>query len=141
MQEASSTPLNCAEQKLARFAQDHSENALADYYYALAIWKRDRGSQDPDALEHAQALLEKSSAIDPKLDVAYLQLGNLYFFRGSFQEALAAYQKAIAANPLGSEAHYRLGLAYKRIGDGAKAQVEFEQYKQLDKTEAATIER
>jgi tetratricopeptide (TPR) repeat protein len=141
MQEASSTPLNCAEQKLARFAQDQPENALADYYYALAIWKRDRGSQDPDALEHAQALLEKSSAIDPKLDVAYLQLGNLYFFRGSFQEALAAYQKAIAANPLGSEAHYRLGLAYKRIGDGAKAQVEFEQYKQLDKTEAATIER
>jgi Flp pilus assembly protein TadD len=141
MQEASSTPLPCTEQKLARFAQDQPENALANYYYALALWKRDRGSENSDTLGHIQALLEKSSAIDPKLDVAYLQLGNLHFARGRFQEAVAAYQKAISANPLGSEAHYRFGLTYKRIGDGVKAQGEFEQYKQLDKTEGATIER
>jgi len=141
MQESSSTPLPCAEQKLARFAQDRPENALANYYYALALWKRDRGSKDPDTLQHAEELLKKATEIDPKLDVAYLQLGYLQFSRGSFQEALAAYRKAIAINPLGSEVHYRLGLAYKRIGDAAKAQVEFEQYKELDKTEAVTIER
>jgi hypothetical protein len=32
-------------------------------------------------------------------------------------------------------------LTYKRIGEEAKAQREFGQYKQLDKSEAATIER
>jgi len=141
MQEAASGPLPCAEQKLARFAQDQPEDAFANYYYALALWKRNRGSENSDALKHAEALLEKASMFDPKLDAAYLQLGNLHFERGAFEEAVAAYQKAIATNPAGSEAHYRLGLAFKRIGQEAKAQREFDQYKQLDKTETATIER
>jgi len=141
MQEATSTPLPSIEQKLARFAQNHPENALANYYYALALWKRDRGSENPDALRQVESLLLKSLAIDPKLDQAYLQLGNLYFARGAFQEAVAAYQKAVVGNPAGSEAHYRLGLTYKRIGEGAKAQREFEEYKQLDKMETALIER
>ena len=140
MQEAASGPLPCAEQKLARFAQDQPENAFANYYYALALWKRNRGAENPDALRHAETLLEKASTIDPRLDAAYLQLGNLHFARGAFHEAVAAYQKAIATNPAGSEAHYRLGLAFKRIGEEAKAQNEFEQYKQLDKAEAAAIE-
>jgi tetratricopeptide (TPR) repeat protein len=123
IQEAASAPLPCAEQKLARFAHDQPGSALANYYYALALLKRNRGSEDPEALEHAKALLEKSSAIDPKLDRAYLQLGNLYVSRGALPEALVAYQKAVAANPAGSEAHYRLGLTYKRVGEEAKAQV------------------
>jgi tetratricopeptide (TPR) repeat protein len=141
MQEATSTPLPCVEQRLSRFAHDHPENAFANYYYALALWKRDRGAENPDALRQVEALLQKSAAIDPKLDLAYLQLGNLYFARGAFQEAVAAYQKAVVANPAGSEAHYRLGLTYKRIGEEAKAQHEFEEYKLLDKTEAAAIEK
>ncbi len=141
MQEAASGPLPCAEQKLARFAQDKPEDALANYYCAIALWKQNRGSQNFDALRRAEELLEKASAIDPKLDAAYVQLGNLHFVRGAFAEAVAAYQKAIAANPASSEAHYRLGLAYKRIGEKAKARNEFDQYKQIDKTEAATVER
>jgi len=145
IQEASPAPLPCAEQRLARFAHDQPANALANYYYALALWKRSRsaaeGSDSSDVLQHAQALLEKSCAIDPKLDVAYLQLGNLHFALGAFEEAVAAYKKAVATNPVGSEAHYRLGLAYKRLGENAKAQSEFDQYKQLDKTEAVTTER
>ncbi len=141
MQEAASGPLPCAEKKLARFAQDQPENASANYYYALALWKRNRGSENTDSLRNAEALLEKASMIDPKLDAAHVQLGNLHFARGAFLEAVAAYQKAIATNPASSEAHYRLGLVFKRIGEEAKAQTEFEQYKQLDKTETAAIER
>jgi tetratricopeptide (TPR) repeat protein len=70
-----------------------------------------------------------------------LQLGNLYFARGALPEALAAYKKAVAANSASSEAHYRLGLTYKRIGDEGKAGDEFEEYKRLDRTEAAAEER
>jgi tetratricopeptide (TPR) repeat protein len=141
MQAGDPTPPPCVEQKLARFAQDQPENALANYYYGVALWKRDQASENSGALERAEALLKKSSAIDPKLDSAYLQLGNLYFARGALPEALATYQKAVAANPVGSQAHYRLGLTYKRMGENAKAQSEIEEYKQLEKTEAATIER
>jgi Flp pilus assembly protein TadD len=83
----------------------------------------------------------KASVLDPKLDVAYLQLGNLHFARGEFQEAVTVYQKAIAANSADNETHYRLGLVYKKIGDDAKAQREFDEYKQLEKSETAAVER
>jgi tetratricopeptide (TPR) repeat protein len=141
MQEATSTPLPCAEQKLERFLHGQPENAQANYYYALALWKRSRGSGDSATIQRVETLLMKASALDPKLDVAYLQLGNLHFARGEFQEAVTAYQKAIEANSADNEAHYRLGLAYNKIGDEAKAQREFEEYKKLDKAEAATVER
>lgn len=141
MQEATATPLPCAEQKLERFLHIQPENPLAYYYYGLALWKRSRGALTSDALQQAETLLAKSTSLDPKLDVAYLALGDLYSGRGDFQEAVAAYQKAIRANPANDEAHYRLGLAYKKTGDQAKAQHEFDQYKTLDKIEAAAAER
>lgn len=141
MQEAASASLPCAEQKLARFAQDQPENALANYYCGIALWKRDRGSENSDVLAHAIALLQKSAALDPRFDLANLQLGNVYLARGALQEALAAYQKSVAANPGNSEAHYRLGLTYKRLGEEAKAQREFSEYKQLNQAQAAAVER
>jgi tetratricopeptide (TPR) repeat protein len=141
IQEATSTPVPCAEQKLERFVHGQPDNALANYYYALALWRRSRGSEDSDTLQRAESLLTKACALDPKLDVAYLQLGNLHFARGEFQEAVGAYQKAIVANSVGAEAHYRLGLAYKKIADDAKAQSEFDEYKKLDKSETAAVER
>jgi tetratricopeptide (TPR) repeat protein len=141
MQESTSAPLPCAEQKLARFAMDQPANALANYYYALALWKGNRGSKNSDALQRAEVLFKKSAAIDPTLDVAYLQLGNLNLSRGALTEAISAYQRAIAIEPQASEAHYGLGLAYKRAGEEARAQSEFEQYKQLEQNEAAAEER
>lgn len=141
MQEASSTEIPCAERKLARFAGDHPENATLNYYYALALWKRVRGIENPEAWRRVEDLLRKACGIDPKLDMAYLQLGNLYFARGEFKNALTAYEDAATANPGGSESHYRLGLTYKRLGEGAKAEREIAEYKDLEKAEAASVER
>ena len=141
MQDAASAPLPCAEEKLARFAQDQPALALANYYYAVALWKRERTSENSAALPQIQALLQRSASIDSKLDLANLQLGNIYFARGALPEALAAYRKAVAANPVGSEAHYRLGLTYKRMGQEADAQREFEEYKHLEQTQTADLER
>jgi len=39
------------------------------------------------------------------------------------------------------EAYYRLGLAYRRIGEESKAEQEFQVYEKVEKTETATIER
>jgi tetratricopeptide (TPR) repeat protein len=141
MQEASSTPLPCVEGELARFAKDQPANALANYYYALALWKRDRGAQTSDTARRAEALLQRAAAIDPQFDAAYLQLGDLYFARADWPAALAAYEKAVATNPAASQNRYRLGLTYRRMGEEAKAQHEFEKYKELEKKEADQVER
>jgi tetratricopeptide (TPR) repeat protein len=141
LQEATSSSLPCVEPKLARFARDQPANPLANYYYGLALWKQNRGSQDAEALQRAEDLLRKGTELDPRLEVAFLALGNLYFSRGMLPAAIANYQKAIADNPAASEPHYRLGLAYRRGGEEDKAQNEFEQYKKLDRAEIAGIER
>lgn len=134
-------PLACSEQKLARFAQEQPGNALANYYYAISLWKREKGSGKPAGFKQAEALLEKAVAIDPKLDEAYLQLGVLHSTRGDFEQALRDYKKAIELNPSLGEAHRQLALAYQRMGEKAKALQEFEAYEQAEKAEAAETER
>jgi tetratricopeptide (TPR) repeat protein len=141
MEKAAPDPLPCAEEKLARFAREQPANALADYYYAVALCKRGRDSENSAVLTKAEALLERAVSIDPRFDEAYLQLGILFAARAESPRAISAYKKAIEANPQSAEAHYRLGLAYKRIGEEEKAQRELQLYKQIDQTEAAAVER
>lgn len=141
IEKTASAPLPCSEQKLARFAQEQPGNALANYYYAISIWKREKGSENPADFKQLEALLEKAVAIDPKLDEAYLQLGMLRFSRGDFEHAIRDYKKAIEINPQLGEAHRQLGLAYQRTDEKVKAQEEFQAYEQAENAEAAEIER
>jgi Tfp pilus assembly protein PilF len=141
IEKATPAPLPCSEQRLARFARQQPGNALANYYYAISIWKREKGSEKPADLKDVVTLLEKSVAIDPKLDEAYLQLGVAYFAQADFEQAIRNYKKAIEINPQLGEAHRQLGLAYQRTGEKAKAQEEFQAYEQVEKEEASQIER
>jgi tetratricopeptide (TPR) repeat protein len=145
MEKAAPDPLPCAEQKLARFVHDQPTNALGNYYYAVALWKQSRGaeksSENSPVLQQAEALLKKAVAADPKLDEAYVQLGVLYSAKGDFAQAISAYKKAIEVNLQSGEAHYRLALAYKRVGQDDKSEQELQLYKQADKSETAAIEQ
>ena len=167
----------CAEEKLARFAKEQPGNALANYYYAVSLWKNKRPSgnqsgnpsvnqpgspsdnpstnrsgnpsNDPSGdppgnsqqFRQAVALLEKAVAIDPTLAEAYLQLGILYAAQNDFARATPFLRQAISANPQLAEAHRRLGQAYQRTGNPAQAAQEFAIYKQVQKSEADTLER
>jgi tetratricopeptide (TPR) repeat protein len=141
MVKAAPDPFPCAEEKLSRFARIQSANALANYYYAVALWKSDRDAANAARKAQVAALLEKAVSLDPKLDEAYIQLGIISSASGENARAISAYKKAIEANPQSGEAHYRLGLAYKRMGEDAKAHQELQLYKQIDRTETAAVER
>ena len=141
MEKATSEPVLCVEQKLARFVRLQPENAEAKYYYAMALSKRKRGSRNPADVRGIEALLNQAITINPKFDEAFLALGVLHSEFGNFEEAIRAYQKALELNPLLAEAHYRLGLAYKRIGQETKAQQEFKRYEELSEADAAALER
>ncbi|MGA2811830.1 MAG: carboxypeptidase regulatory-like domain-containing protein [Candidatus Acidiferrum sp.] len=141
MEETATAPIACSEEKLGRFAQQQPGNALADYYYALSLTKRERVAGGADGFHEIERLLEKSAALDPKLGEAHLQLGILYSEQGDFVRATGALQKAVAAKPELGLAHYRLGQAYKRTGEEAKAQQEFALYAQCEKSAADARER
>jgi len=138
---ASPNPLRCAEEKLAEFARRRPENPLASYYDAMGIWKQNGRSTDPQVLDKVESLLNRAVALDPKCSDAYLQLGNLNASRHDNSAAIADYSEAIDANPGLAEAHYRLGLAYDRAGDHEKAKHEFALHEELNKQQAAEVER
>jgi tetratricopeptide (TPR) repeat protein len=141
MDKAAPDPLPCAEEKLSRFARKQPANALANYYYAVALWKSGRDPGNSTRTAQAAALLDKAISIDPKFAEAYVQLGIISSSLGNHQQAISAYKKAIEADPQSGEAHYRLGLAYKRVGEDVKAGQELQLYKQIDQTETATVDR
>src|ERR1700733_406169 len=74
---AAPKPLACIEPRLARFVQQQPENSLANYFYAMAIWKRQQQPMDQKALRQAKTLLTKAVALDPKCGGPSLQLGIL----------------------------------------------------------------
>jgi tetratricopeptide (TPR) repeat protein len=134
-------PLACVSQKLARFAQMQPDNALANYFYAMAIWKESGRLTGQQTMDRVETLLTKAIDIDPKVADGYLQLGNLEASRREYQKAIGFYSKAIEVSPQSSEAHYRLGIAYERTGEKEKAKLEFQQHDEIEKRNAAEIER
>lgn len=138
---AAPSPLPCVEEKLARFARLQPENALASYFYAMAISKRQQLPPDPKDMKQVEALLNRAVALDPKCADAYLQLGLLSFARRDYNRAIGYYTQAIAANSQLGEAHYRLGVAYDRIGATDKAKQEFKLHDAIEKSQADEVER
>jgi tetratricopeptide (TPR) repeat protein len=128
-------------EKLARFVRLQPENALANYYYAVSLRTRRKIPEETEHSAQSEALLKKAVSLDPKLGVAYLELGGLYAERQDFADAIGAYQKASEVNPQLVEAHYRLAQAYKRIGENSKAQKELQIYEQASKSAAERAER
>ncbi len=133
--------LPCAEPKLARFVQREPENPLANLFYAVALWKEHGEPLDQNMEEQVRLLLTKAVTVDPKCGDAYLELGNLDSSQKNYPAAIESYKKAIRANEQLSEAHYRLAVAYDRIGDQTAAREEFKIHDDLTKQQAATVDR
>ena len=133
-------PLPCVEQRLARFVAKQPENSLANYLYSMAIWKRQQQPADADALRQVETLLTRAVTIDRKCGDAYLQLGVISYSQKNVEKAMEFYKKAIEVAPQLGEAHYRLGVAYDRAGEAARAAQEFQIHDEIEKRQAAAIE-
>jgi len=127
--------------RMARFARLQPQNALANYYYALSLWKGTRARENQGENKKVETLLETAVRLDPKLGAAYLQLGIVYAERGETARAIPLLAKATEVTPELPDAHYRLARAYSVIGDKAKAQHEFSLYQQTSRKAEAELER
>jgi tetratricopeptide (TPR) repeat protein len=138
---AAPNPLPCIETRLQRFVELQPTNALANYYYAMAYWKQRGKSADTQALEYVEKFLSKAVEADPGCSSAYLQLGVIQASKSDFHRAAEYYRKAIEADPLSTEAHYLLGVAYDRLAEKDKAAQEFKLHDELEKKQAAAVDR
>jgi len=117
------------------------DDPLANYFYAMAIWKQAGQTADPSTLDRVENLLTHAVKTDPRCSDAYLQLGVLQTTRRDYPKAIEFYTRAIEADPQSSQAHYRLGIAYDRVGDKQKAAEQFRLHDELEKQQAAEVDR
>jgi tetratricopeptide (TPR) repeat protein len=155
MQSVETTPSEGSVERLERFAQLQPDNALANYYYAVSLWKQSASSVENERSARVESLLQKAVHLDPKLGAAYLQLGILYSQRADFPRAISAYQKAIEVsleevspeqvtpeiNETLEVAYYRLAQAYLRTGDKTRAQEQLQLHDRLSKKTKENVER
>jgi Flp pilus assembly protein TadD len=138
---AAPAPLPCIEPKLARHLKENPDNSLANYFYAMAIWKQQQLSANKITLQQVEALLTKAVSLDAQCFDGYLQLGILAASQRDYDKAIQLYSKAIDVHPQLAEAHYRLGVAYDRLGQQENARREYQLHDQIQKRQAATVEQ
>jgi tetratricopeptide (TPR) repeat protein len=131
------------EERLERFVRLQPQNPWANYYFAVSLQKKWRSPEEIkiEDVEQVKSLLQNAIHLDPKLGLAYLQLGILDSEQKDFPQAISAYRQAIEVAPDLPEAHYRLAQAYKQAGEIAKAHTEMQLYEQISKEKMQEIER
>jgi tetratricopeptide (TPR) repeat protein len=141
MQAFETTQSDAILQRLARFAQLEPQNALANYFYAVGLRKKRRSPDDIEDDQKIRSLLEKAVLLDPKLGLAYLELGIIYSQQKDIPRAISVLQAAIEATPQLEQAHYRLAQLYRQNGDAPKAKAELQEYEEISAEKTKETER
>ncbi|HEV2135975.1 MAG TPA: tetratricopeptide repeat protein [Terracidiphilus sp.] len=123
------------------YAARKPENALAQYYYALSLWKGHRTQSSMVDLGEVESLLKKAVALNGGLPDAHVQLGDLYADQHLYEKAAPEYERALALNPNLPDAHYRLATDYVHLGQKEKAQQQFAEYQKLRAEHLAELDK
>lgn len=128
-------------QAFKRYAELKPTNALAQYYYAISLWKGKRAENADFDAQTVEGLLTRAVQLDDNLADAHVQLGNLYADQHAYEKSIPQYLRALQLNPELSDAHYRLGTDYVHTGNKESAQKEFAIYQKLRTEHLAEVER
>lgn len=128
-------------ERLKRFAEIQPRNALANYYYAMSMWKGQRGQNAQANTDKIAFLLKRAATLDPRFPDPHLQLGILYAGQQRYADAIREYQRTVRLKPDLTEAHYRLSQAYFRTGQRALAAKELELYNGFHQQDLADADR
>ena len=121
---------------LVSYAEAHPADARPSTY--AAEWLLESSRTDEQILL-ARTLLSAAMTADPKLAEAQFQMGRLKQRQNDWQGSISYLQKAVALKPDYSEAHYRLGLAYWRVGRKDDSREEMQLRKKYSDQEQADL--
>jgi tetratricopeptide (TPR) repeat protein len=138
-----SSPLQADEvvDRFKRYANLRPDNALAQYYYAVSLWKGKRVGTSNVDVGLIETLLKRSIALDDSLVDAHVQLGNLYADQHEYAKSIPQYERALALDPNLPDAHYRLGTDMVHTGEKERAQKEFAVYQRLRAEHLAEVQK
>jgi len=89
--------------------------------------------------EPAMTLLKKAVKLDPKIELAHVDLGVLYANAGKNDDALLELKTAEKLDPDDQNVHWRLGRFYKSVGKKSEAEAEFQKTRTLQKAADKSI--
>jgi tetratricopeptide (TPR) repeat protein len=138
-----SSPLQADEvvERFRRYALLQPDSALAQYYYAMSLWKGKRVGDAGSELSAVESLLQKSITLDDSLAEAHVQLGNLYADQRQYEKSIPQYVRALELDSSLADAHYRLGTDFVHVGQKDRAQKEFAAYQTLRAEHLAQVEK
>lgn len=83
-------------------------------------------------------VIRKAIELNPKLAIAYLDLGKSYFYKkGDYAKAISQFEKAVEVAPDSPQTHSYLGTALRTRGNLSKAVSEYQKAIELDSNYAA----
>jgi cytochrome c-type biogenesis protein CcmH/NrfG len=98
------------------------------------------GQQAPPPLDESRAAAMKTTAQqNPSDAVTRVQLGNMYFDAGRFQEAAEFYEQALKIHPKDVNASTDLGIAYYYMNQPDQALAQFDKSLAIDPAHAKTL--
>ena len=127
--------------RFRRYAELRPQDARAQYYYAISLWKGKRSEDSSADLATVESLLQKSIALDGGIPEAHIQLGDLYAGQHLYGKSIPEYARALELDPDLSDAHYRLGTDYVHVGQKDAAQKEFAAYQKLRAAHLAEVDK
>jgi serine/threonine protein kinase/tetratricopeptide (TPR) repeat protein len=119
-------------------SQDNLEKAIAEFEHAISVdsnyspayaamglayttgfqWK-DRGK---DWLEKAATQCDRALAITPQLAEGHTCLGNVFFSKGRYEDAVQQFQRSLDLDHNNDEALRSLAAAYQKLGNAPAAE-------------------
>ncbi|HXV77508.1 MAG TPA: tetratricopeptide repeat protein [Candidatus Polarisedimenticolaceae bacterium] len=110
---------------LRKLVQAHPNDPV--YRFLLAgLYKNGRYYEDAFA-EYKEAL-----ALDPALEQAHINIGNIFFATGQYAEAIASYNEAIAIDPRSVLAYFNRHLAQSESFRFREAEATIEEARAID---------
>ncbi|MEW5977073.1 MAG: tetratricopeptide repeat protein [Acidobacteriota bacterium] len=96
----------------------------AYYHYGNILYLVAQSAQPPD-FQTAKSFFQQALSLNPSFAEACVQLAAILQTEGQNEESLSFLHRAVRSNPKLAVAHYRLGLAYRRLGEKEKAAAAF----------------
>lgn len=128
-------------QAFRRYAELQPGNALAQYDYAMSLWKGKRSEDANLDLHTIESLLQKAISLDDSLAEAHVQLGDLYADQHQYEKSIPEYARALQLDNSLADAHYRLGTDYVHVGQRDSAEKEFAVYQKLRAEHLAELDK
>jgi Tfp pilus assembly protein PilF len=88
------------------------------------------------------AYLMRAVSDDPRLRVAYIDMGAIYVRQKNYNDAQSALERAVELDPAQGDAHYQLARLFQAEGNKAAAEKEFHKVQRLhEKVQESLMEK